>query len=194
LAKRKKPAVKKPLRAKKPVGAAEARTGVRSKIGRGDRRRYTDDERAAALAAVVANGGCVEVTARSLGIPTSTLQCWQKGHRCPEALQLRNEKAGELATAMEEIAWLLLAIIPEKVYDAPLNHLMAAFGIMVDKMLRLRGAHTTYGRTDTTNTSAPLDWTRLSPEELATFVALYEKLRGTGHDGPVFTSPATHCR
>lgn len=124
---------------------AEAKTAARSKSVRRGRRQYTDDERAAALAAVVANGGCVETTARALGIPTSTLQCWHRGYRCPEALQLRDEKAGELAAAMEEIAWLLLALVPEKVYDAPLKHLVAAFGIMVDKMLLLRGEHTHRG-------------------------------------------------
>jgi hypothetical protein len=101
-----------------------------------------------------------------------------------EAVQLRDDKAGELATAVEVIAWLLAAIIPEKVYDAPFNHLVTAFGITVDKMLRLRGECTSYGRTDTTNTSAPLDWTRLSPDERATFVGLYEKLRGTSGGKP----------
>ena len=49
-------------------------------------------------------------------------------------------------TVAEELAWLFAALIPEKVAKAPLNHLTAGFGIMVEKMKLLRGEPTTYGR------------------------------------------------
>ena len=56
------------------------------------RRRYTDNERAAALTALAANCGNVERTARELGIPRKTLAQWARGQRYPEAAQMSHEK------------------------------------------------------------------------------------------------------
>jgi hypothetical protein len=56
------------------------------------KRRYTDDERSLALAALAANTGNVNKTVRQLGIPTTTLEHWSKGERHPESIQMIAEK------------------------------------------------------------------------------------------------------
>jgi transposase-like protein len=105
-------------------------------------RRYTDEERATALAALVADGGNVKLTAAKLGIPRMTLASWANGDRHPEATQMCHEKKGELADAFEGIAWRLLDAMPAKIAEAPLQAVATAAGICVDKMLLLRGEPT----------------------------------------------------
>lgn len=162
-------------KAKRASPGKTARTKIKGKIDTAGKRWYTDDERISYLNALAANGGAIEVTARQLGIPYSTLYGWANGARCPEALLLRNEKAGDLAKACEEIAWLFLATIPEKVGDAPLNHLTQGAGTMIDKMRILQGLPTSYGQN--ANLSATLDVNRLSDVERAAFYALLTKCR-----------------
>src|SRR5262245_42165815 len=65
------------------------------------RRRYTDAERAEALAVLAANGGAVEKTAAQLGIPEGTLENWANGRRHPEARQLAGDKKEAMADRLE---------------------------------------------------------------------------------------------
>lgn len=164
----KKPAKKRAL----PVRASKSITS-------NGRRYWTDDERYSVLAAVDANGGDVAKTARETGVPDSTIRCWRLGHRCPEALQLRDEKKGNLANACEELAWLFASEIPRKVDKAPLNHLTAGLGIMVEKTRLLRGEPTTYGRTDNTNRTVSVNLERLPPDERANFLRLLAMVTNT---------------
>jgi hypothetical protein len=121
--------------------------------GKGKRRWWTDEERALIMSVYLTNkqthpDGAAAKTSRECGVPVETVYCWAKGHRHPEALQLHKEKAGELARAAAELAWLMAAIIPEKAYDAPLNHLVTAFGILVEKTRLLQGLSTNIGGTE----------------------------------------------
>jgi transposase-like protein len=106
------------------------------------RRRYTDDERATALAALAANGGNVARTAAQLGIPEKTLEHWSKGDRHPEAAKMGDQKRGPMADALLEVAWKLLDSIPAKIRQAPLNQTATAMGIALDKARLLRGEPT----------------------------------------------------
>jgi hypothetical protein len=45
------------------------------------RRRYSDEDRAVALAALAANGNNLRRTARQLGIPRASLLAWRNGGR-----------------------------------------------------------------------------------------------------------------
>lgn len=98
-------------------------------------RRYSDDFRASALAALAANGGNVKKTARQLGIPLLTLWTWSKH---PQISTSRNEKKGELADAIEQVAWQIVDQMPDKIAKASLRDLATCLGIAVDKMRLLR--------------------------------------------------------
>src|SRR5690554_3963581 len=98
------------------------------------KRRYTDADRETALAALAANGGNVSRTAEQLGIPRKTLQNWASGTHHPEAAENGHRKKGELAAALEEIAWKLAESIPGKIPSAPLAQTATALGIAIDKL------------------------------------------------------------
>jgi transposase-like protein len=114
------------------------------------RRRYSDEERANALAALSANADDVNHTANQLGIPRKTLENWAKGARHPEAAQLGQEKKPELADALEEVARKLADAMPAKIADASLRDTAIAMGIAVDKMRLLREAPTSITQTNGT--------------------------------------------
>jgi transposase-like protein len=106
----------------------------------GERRRYDDEFRAAALAALAANGGNLKRTARQLGLPRKTLEGWASGRTRPPPADLRHQKKEQLAEALESVARELLdeASRPEKIAAASLLDLVVMSGIAVDKMLLLR--------------------------------------------------------
>lgn len=104
-----------------------------------ERRKYTDEERAAALAALDANAGNVARTAEQLGIPASTLQYWQEMDALPK---LREQKKVQLADRLEEIAYQLVEALPGKIKKANLLQTATTLGITIDKMQLLRGLPT----------------------------------------------------
>lgn len=106
------------------------------------RRRYSDEERANAVAALAANAGNVSRTAAQLGIPAKTLENWAKGSAHPEAADNGEQKKAGMAAALDEIAWKLLGAIEGKIGDASLSHTATAMGIAIDKARLLRGEPT----------------------------------------------------
>jgi len=101
---------------------------------------YSDEERATALASLDGNGGNRQRTARQLGIPRKTLATWASGPIHPGLADLRHQKKRELADALEQVAYRLLDAIPGKLEGANLLELAITLGILVDKMLLLRGS------------------------------------------------------
>jgi transposase-like protein len=110
----------------------------------GARGRYNDEFRAEALAALAANGGNLKRTARQLGLPRKTLEGWASGRTLLPPADLRHQKKGRLAEALESVARELLveASRPEKIAAASLLDLVVMSGIAVDKMLLLCGDDT----------------------------------------------------
>lgn len=106
------------------------------------RRRYSDDDRASALAALAANGGNLARTSAALGIPEATLRQWATGKRHPEAVQMSDQKKAPLADAIEGIARQIADSLPGKLPDADLKDASIAFGVLIDKMRLLRGEPT----------------------------------------------------
>jgi len=102
------------------------------------RRRYSDEERANALAALAANRGNVSLTAKQLDIPPKTLENWAKQRVHPEAAKLGDRKKEEMADSLRGIAWRLLESMPEKIPKASLKDTAIAFGIAVEKARLLR--------------------------------------------------------
>ena len=103
------------------------------------RRHYSDEDRAAALAALRANGGNVRRTAGQVGVPASTLAGWAAGDHAPVGAELRAGKKLELADRFEEIARAALGrVTAAKLDEANAPQLLTAAGIAVDKMRLLR--------------------------------------------------------
>jgi transposase-like protein len=126
--------------------------------------KYTEAQRAAALAALAAAGGNLAETARQTGIPRKTLETWVLRSRqaavaetgggviaaekkvaetvaetpsavSPAALALA--KAG-LADKLEGIAQRIADAMPDKIEKAGLQQCAVSLGITVEKMRLLR--------------------------------------------------------
>lgn len=107
------------------------------------RRRYSDDDRAGALAALDANAGDLSRTARQLRIPRGTLQQWARRRGVPaEVRQLAQEKKPALAERLEALASDLLDALPAKVGSASLAATATTMAIAIDKAQLLRGKPT----------------------------------------------------
>lgn len=111
------------------------------------RRSYSDDDRAACLAALSANGGNLKRTAKQCGVPVSTLKRWLEngGERkvaSPGAggAQAPAEKVKEaLADVYERVVRDLLAgVTADKVAAADVLSLVRAARDATDKMQLLR--------------------------------------------------------
>lgn len=108
---------------------------------RAKKRRYSDLERSSALAALTANGGNLDRTAKQVGIPTTTLYNWAKGVSHPEASS-NGEQKRALADLLEEVARKILADLPGKLPSSDMRGAATALGIVIDKMQLLRGKPT----------------------------------------------------
>lgn len=139
-----------------------------------ERRRYSDEERAGAVAALSANEGNLTRTSEQLGIPISTLEGWAKGTRHPEVSAAAQGKKGPLADHLEEVAHLLIDAMPGKIADATLDKIAIALGIAVDKIRLLRDLPTTITGRDLSDS-----------ERAARLRALVEQFRrATDGNGP----------
>ena len=105
-------------------------------------RRYSDEDRANALAALAANGGNVNRTAEQLGIPEATVRAWANGDRHPEASQACEQKKPALADQFQALAEKLVGIAAEKADKLNAKDAVIAAGVAVDKARLLRGEPT----------------------------------------------------
>lgn len=118
-------------------------SGVAKKAKNQTRRRYSDDERAAALAALAANGGNLKLTAAQLGIPLATLAAWANGTRHPEASTSAEQKKPALAGMFRDFVGRVLSLTTDDdIRGASLKDRMTAAGIAVDKAQLLDGKAT----------------------------------------------------
>lgn len=104
-------------------------------------RQYSEAEKATALAALDANGGNVNRTARQLGIPRKTLTLWAAGHVHPDVAASRQEKKKDLAAVLERLALRLANYCGRKatIEGSSLVQAATSLGIAVDKLQNLRG-------------------------------------------------------
>ena len=101
-------------------------------------RRYRDDEKAAALAALAANGGNVLRTAKLLGIPTQTITNWSKD---AEIIKLGELKKADLAVVLEATVRAMLGIVNDKSKRMTGKEAMIAAGIGVDNAVAAQPSH-----------------------------------------------------
>src|SRR5262245_15155376 len=104
-------------------------------------RRYTDEERAAALAVLDMEGGNQVAAARRAGVSRSTLQTWIDGRVSSAVPELRQAKREDLTARLESILHHLLDGLsdPAALAAASLRDRAVAVGIVVDKLAILRG-------------------------------------------------------
>jgi transposase-like protein len=102
-------------------------------------RRYSDDDRAKALAALAANGGELRKTAAELGIPEATLRSWANGTYHPEATQAAARQKSDLAARWERVANAALDVLDRSSGELRPRDAATVGGIATDKMLLLRG-------------------------------------------------------
>lgn len=135
-----------------------------------DRKQWTDQDKATALAALDANNGNVNRTAKQLHIAESTLRSWTNGRGTNSDVAVLHEvKKGELADRLEEIAHRILNTLPDKLKDANVQQLATALGIVLDKKQLLEGKPTE--RTETIDTTLDND------ERLKRINSLLERAR-----------------
>lgn len=111
------------------------------------RMAYSEDFIANALAALTANGGIVNRTARELGIAESTLRFWKNRTSDNETrrgaiAESYEEKKADLADLMEGIVRQALGLLPGKLPEASVRDLVGAVHVGTDKMRLLRGEST----------------------------------------------------
>lgn len=115
------------------------------------KRSYTDDEIAAALARLKANGGNAKRTATQLGISRTTLRQWA-GLSPVKGKQVAPEKVGEHGTRLAEKLDRLSDRISERALEAietvpletaaDLRNLLVSGGITIEKASFARGGPT----------------------------------------------------
>lgn len=113
------------------------------------KRSYSDEEKAAALLALQANGGNVTATAKQLGLPWGTLHDWSRGKgTVPAVMEIQGGKRPCLAERFEQIAHLALDLLPGKMEASTSRDLGVVAAIAVDKARLLREQPTTITRTE----------------------------------------------
>lgn len=117
------------------------------------RRSFSDNDKAAALAALDANGGNVYRTAKELNVPRSTLQEWANGRVSHDVPELRQQKRQDLHELFLNEIYAIANLLPSKREDATYSQLATAAGIFTDKLQLLTGQATT--RADVRVTNVP---------------------------------------
>ena len=107
------------------------------------RRKYSDRERAEALAMYDACGNLTEVS-KATGIPDSTLSAWINHNQGlnDDIPDLRNFKRLDLASKLETIAHQCAGLLPERLPDANVREIVGAMGQSIEKSQLLRGQAT----------------------------------------------------
>jgi transposase-like protein len=112
-------------------------------VSRGPKRKYSDAEKASALAALALNGNNVVKTARALGIPAKTLEHWKNGeNQHADVAKIGDEKKQSLADRFENLIHEMLELVPGALEEASLSQLVVGIGVFTDKMQLLRGKDT----------------------------------------------------
>jgi transposase-like protein len=106
--------------------------------------RYTDEERAEAVAVLQAKGypdkkGSLAAASRTLGIPARTISRWLWREQNPPPDKLVSEKRRELRDLIEDEVYEVIGAMPGAREKADYRALTTALGIMIDKLRLLDG-------------------------------------------------------
>ena len=102
-------------------------------------RKYSDDEKAEALATLKAYDCDLKKTSNELDIPVGTLHFWLKStEHHPTVVQNSEVHKQQIADRLESLVHDLISVAPGKIDEASLVQVMTSVGIAVDKMRILR--------------------------------------------------------
>lgn len=120
------------------------------------RRRYTDDDRATALAVLQSNGGNLSRTARETGISQSTIRGWRDDPH-PDLAELRDQKRETLSELWENIAraYIARALDAAAVKDTGAQSAVTVAAIATDKLQLLQGKPTEINRHEHNERATP---------------------------------------
>ena len=120
------------------------------------RRRYTDDDRATALAVLDSNNGNIARTARETGISQSTLRDWRDDPH-PDTAELRDQKRASLGALWEEVAraYIARALTEAAVKDTGAQSAITVAAIATDKLQLLSGKPTEINRHEHNERATP---------------------------------------
>jgi hypothetical protein len=111
-------------------------------------RKYTDREKAAALAWLDASGQDCLTVSKQLDIPNSTLDEWVKGRKqSADVPKLRNDIKNELRAKLDEMMLKLISVPDANIDKAGLAARYTSFGIAFDKAQLIDGKPTTINET-----------------------------------------------
>ena len=111
------------------------------------RRHYDDKFRASAVVMLEAAGypdkkGALAQVAAHCGVPEPTLHRWAREKNNPPPSDVVNEKRGELTDLLRDLAYKLVAAMPDKIGEAGLQQQGTTLGIVIDKLQLLEGKAT----------------------------------------------------
>lgn len=132
--------------------------------------KYTEDQKAVALAYYSATGNNLTKTAKDCQIPKQTLHNWVNGGAVNQAVSQKSDlKKGSMADECERLAWKLLGGIDNdaKIEEAAVNTLSVSFGTLVDKMRLLRGESTQTVNVNDHRTALLEKWAAFAPDSEA---------------------------
>lgn len=100
------------------------------------KRRYSDTDKATALAYLESCRGNYQQASKHTGIPWTTIRDWEQGDGVSEDVPfLQRKSASELLETLRDKASLLAhAITPGKINEAPLTGVTIALGTVIDKI------------------------------------------------------------
>lgn len=119
------------------------------------RRRYTDDDRATALAVLDSNDGNITRTARETGIPASTIKRWTEDRG--DLADLRDQKRESLSELWENIAraYIARALDAAAVNETAAQSAVTVAAIATDKLQLLQGKPTEINRHEHNERATP---------------------------------------
>lgn len=109
------------------------------------RTRYSEEQKAAALAAYKANDNNLSKTAREVGIPKGTLEYWARGADAnPVPPELQTRKNTELVDDLKLLARALVktALAKAEAGDGNVQQVTTSLGIVLDKINMVLGEPT----------------------------------------------------
>lgn len=123
-----------------------------------NKRSYSEDDKASALALLKANGGNITKTSSELNVPPTTLRQWRDGeHVNADVAKKRDKKEAALEDLFEQVARLYLAraMDPEAVTESKGKEAVIAAATAVDKFRLLKGEPTEVTRNEIVNRELP---------------------------------------
>lgn len=143
--------------------------------------RYTDEQKAIALAVLAVFDNNYKKTSRETGIPPRTLKHWSSNGVRSQSAELLPIKKQQIQSLLMEHVITMLGVMDKKKYrDASITQLYTSIGIALDKVMVLDPDYVPENESTTINiqTAAKVDY-RLDPPRVTNGSIVDQKASGT---------------